>query len=257
MMKSEQLKLLSKKMVVNHDDFMVSLRKNLQVYLDEKNIALHDIAEKADISSETLKTIVYGDSKDCKVSTVIALAKALELSIDELVGAGTLQDEVRESIAITRNLPKQYVRFVRWAIRYHERMLSEKQVSEKAVTVMIAERNNEGNVLFTNNYEMLDISGIPELIRPKTFMGIKLPTDGYMPTYDEGDILLIANDRPAMPSETAVIMYGGFMWLAKRKIDIVDGKKTANYYSIRDGKFRVAEKDVDEVIGYVSFAWRK
>lgn len=251
-MKSEQLKKLSRKMVTNQQDFMVSFRKNLQVYLNEKDISLHDIAEAADISTETLKTIVYGDSHDCKLSTVIALSRALEISIDELVGAGTLQDEVRESIGISRNLPKNYLNFVRWAIRYHERMVEERNISEKAITVMIAELNNEGNILLTNNFDMLDISDIPELIRPKTFMGIKLPTDGYMPHYDEGDILLIANDRKPMPSETAVIIYGGFLWLAKRKIDIINGEKVANYYSIRDGKFRVSEKDIDEIIGYVS-----
>ena len=49
-----------------------------------------------------------------------------------------------------------------------------------------------------------------------------MPCDHFMPTYSPYGILLIANDR------------------------------NAKYYSIRDDKYRIDEKDVDEVIGYVA-----
>lgn len=252
-MDADLLKKLSKNLTTNSDNYMNSFRKNLSIYLSEKGISLASMSEAAGISYETLKSVVYGDSKDCKLSTAVALAKALGISVDELIGSGTIEPNVRESIVICRNLPDTYVRFVRWAIRYYERMLTESKVSKRAITVMIAESTNEGNVLLTNNFEVLDISDIPEIVRPKVFMGIKLPCDNYMPIYGENDILLIANDRKAMPSETAVIIFGGFMWLAKRK-EVMDefGNKVPKYFSIRDGKFRVDECDVEEVVGYVA-----
>jgi len=250
-MENESLRRISKKMVVNPENYMESLRKNILLFTAEGDMTLHELSESADISYETLKSLVYGDSKDCKLSTVVALARALGISVDELVGSMTIEPVVAESMQITRNLPDTYVRFVRWAIRYYERMLETKQVSYKAVSIMIAELTNEGNVLLTNNFEIHDISGVPEIVRPKIFMGIRLPGDGYMPHFGEGDILLIANDRKPMPNETAVIIYGGYMWLAKRK-PIGDTPGKFGFYSIRDGKFRVLEKDVEEIIGYVA-----
>lgn len=251
-MNSDMLNKLSLKLTTDTDNYMKSFRHNLSVYLNEKGISLASLSEAAGLSYETLKSVVYGDSKDCKLSTAVSLAKALGVSVDELIGCGTLPDQVRESVKISRNLPDTYIRFVRWAIRYYERMLREKKVSNRAITVMVAESTNEGNVLMTNNFEILDISDIPEIVRPKVFMGIKLPCDNYMPIYGMDDILLIANDRKPMPSETAVIIFGGFMWLAKRK-EVMDeeGRKVAKFFSIRDGKFRVDEEDVEEVVGYV------
>lgn len=246
------LKKLSKKMVANPNDYMDSLRRNIFMVTTEGKMTLHEIAESAGISFETLKSLVYGDSKDCKLSTVVALAKALNVSVDELVGCGTIDPIVVESMQISRNLPNTYLRFVRWAIRYHERMVSTKKVSEKAISIMHAECNNEGNILFTNNYELEDISGIQDIIRPKVFVGIKLPSDAYMPKYAEGEVLLIANDRKPMPKETAVIIYGGFMWLAKRMPVSDDKNAEYGFFSIRDGKFRVLEKDIEELIGYVA-----
>ena len=38
------------------------------------------------------------------------------------------------------------------------------------------------------------------------------------------------------------------MFLAKRKVE----NGLVKYYSIRDGKFRLNEDDVDEVIGYIA-----
>lgn len=252
-MDNEVLKKLSRKLTVDNENYMNSFRKNLSIYLSEKAISLASLSESAGISYETLKSVVYGDSKDCKLSTAVALARALQISVDELVGCDTLPPPVKESIEISRNLPDTYVRFVRWAIRYHERMLREKKVSKRAISVMLAESTNEGNVILTNNFEILDISDIPEIVRPKIFMGIKLPCDNYMPVYGENDILLIANDRKPMPNETAVIIFGGFMWLAKRKEVIEEnGCKVGKFFSIRDGKFRVDESDVEEVIGYVA-----
>lgn len=251
MIESELLRKISKKMVANPNNYMDSLRKNILLFVGEKGITLHEISELAGISYETLKSLIYGDSKDCKLSTVVAVARALEVSVDELVGCETIDPVVIESMQIARNLPETYIHFVRWAIRYHERMVSTEKVSQKAISIMIAECNNEGNIILTNNFEIKDISGVADMIRPKIFMGIRLPSDGYMPNYAEGDILLIANDRKPMPNETAVIIYGGYLWLARRKVEVINGEKVPGYYSIRDGKFRVYESDVEEVIGYV------
>lgn len=245
-MNEKLLKQLSKKMTASPDDYMTSFRKNLLTYVNEKEIALHDIAEAADLSPDTVKTLIYGDAKDCKLSTAVALAKALKISVDELVGAGTLSDPMRESIQITRNLPESFVYFVRWSIRYHERMLRENKASKKSINVIIADF--DGNLHINNNFELLDISDLPDSIRPKIYMGIRIPCEYYMPIYMEGDILLLANDRIPMPNECAVVVVHGNVFILR--------KKGNQYFSIRDGRFIADVSQIEEVIGYIAHVSR-
>jgi len=250
-MKSQLLRELSRKLVVEPTDYMSSFRKNLQMYIDDKNISLASISEAADISPETIKTLLYGKANDCKLSTAIAIARALEISVDELVGAGTLDPVVCESIQITRNLPERLVYFIRWAIRYHERQLNEKIITVKAINVMTADCTNAGNLLMTNNFDLIDFPDLEDYIRYKAFMGIRIPCNNYMPVLSEGDVLLLANDRNPLQNEMVVAETKGFIRIVRRKEEVVDGVKKARYYSIRNGQFIADEDSFDEVVGYV------
>ena len=252
MLKEKTLNQLSRKMVAEPDNYMSSLRKNLLTYVSEREITMAEIAEAANISIDTLKTVIYGDSKDVKLSTIVAIAKALHISIDELVGAGTISPVMCEFIQITRNLPENFVYFVRWAIRYHERQLTSKKASKKAINVMMAECTHHGNLRMNNNFELMDISNLDDVVRPKIYMGLQIPCDHYMPIYSEGDVLLLANDRLPLQTEVCLIVQCGFIWMVKRKVELDEnGKKVVNYYNARDGKFRSGEDQVDEILGYV------
>ena len=83
-MKDEKLRLLSLKLVSDNENYMSAFRKNIDMYIGEKDITLRDISESADLSFDTLKTFVYGNGSDCKLSTAIRLSKAFQVSIDEL-----------------------------------------------------------------------------------------------------------------------------------------------------------------------------
>lgn len=252
-MQDELLKKLSKKMVAQPDNYMESFRKNLLTYVEHKDISISDIAEESGLSIETIKTLMYGKGTDCKLSTAVSIARALHISVDEIVGCGTISPTMCESIQITRNLPDNFVHFVRWAIRYHERMLKEKKASIKAINVMLAECSRNGNLSMNNNFELMDISNIEDYIRYKVFMGIKIPCEHYMPVLNEGDILLLANDRNPLQNETVVVVTKGFIRIVKRKEEkLSDGTKKASYYSIRNGQFLADETDVEEIIGYVA-----
>ena len=124
-----------------------------------------------------------------------------------------------------------------------------KEVHRRYVSVMELECNHNGNLKITTNYRHIDITDIGEEYRSKVFFGIIMPCDHYMPTYSPYDILLIANDRDAKENENVLIRTDGNLFLAKRKIE----NGNAKYYSIRDGKFRLNEDNVDEVIGYVAY----
>lgn len=246
-MNKDNLKQLSRNLEYNPDNYMDCFRSNIRMYLENKTFKLQELADAAEINCDSLKNFLYGNSKDCYLSTAVKLARVFGVSVDELVGCGTLTPQMCESIQITRNMPDNFVYFVRWGIRHHERELNKINFKTKAINIMLPECNSKGLIKMTNDFEILDISDINSEDRSKIYMGIRIPSDNYMPKYSPYDILLIANDRPARSSEHEVVFSSGSIWILQRKIE--NGK--IKYFSIRDGKFRANEEDIDEVLGYI------
>ena len=227
--------------------FMESLRENVITLKAQQKLTLRTLAEKADLSEDTLGTFLNGKAKDCNLSTVIKLAKALDISIDELVGAGTINEVTRESMAICRNLPDNAVYLIRWYIRYIDSLNRQNEPNKRYVSVMELECNHHGNLKLTSNYKHIDISHIHEEYRYKVFFGITIPCEHYMPIYSPFDTLLIANDRTPNANEHCLIRISNCLYIAKRKAE----NGIVNFHSIRDGKFRITESEIQEVVGYV------
>lgn len=250
-MDKKTLRKLSRDLVADPDDYMSSFRKNLFMYVDRKDISLAEIADEADIPLSTLRSLLYGDAKDCHVSTIVSLAKALNVSCDELLGSGTISPQTCESLQLVRQLPESFTHFVRWAIHYHYKKLTAGEVTTHSVEVMRAICNYNGNLKMTNDFDFVDISGIDPEISPKVFMGIRIPCDHFVPFYYPGDILLIANDRSSKRSENVVVTVGECMWIVNRREEFENGQKVNNFYSLRDEKRRKKD-DVGIIIGYIA-----
>lgn len=252
MVSNEKLKELSHKLVEYPDDYMTSLRENLRMYVSEKDIRITELAEMADVSVETIKTLIYQDNKSVKLSTVVALAKGLGVSIDELVGCQTMEHDTLESIKLMRDLPESFRYYMRWGIRKMHAHYMQNTNVKKIIPVMKLECNVEDNIHITNDLDVLDISYLADDIRPKVFMGMNIPCDAYMPIYSPYNVLLIANDRPATFREHCVIEKSGYVWIAFRREEWEDGVRKIKYYSIRDKKFRCYADAIDCEIGYVA-----
>ena len=110
-MKNQKSQNIYLDLVSNYGNYMESLRDNIGLLRTHYGWSVRVLAEKANISEDTLQTFLKGKSKDCNLSTVVKLAKAFNVSIDELVGAETIEDDVRECIAMSRNMP-DYVRYL-------------------------------------------------------------------------------------------------------------------------------------------------
>ena len=246
-MQNEKLKKMSLNLCADKHDYMKSFRKNVDMYISEKDITLREVSEMADMPFDTLKNFLYKDSADCKLSTAVKLARAFNVSVDELIGAETINEVSRESIAICRNLPDNELYLIRWYIRHIDGLNKKNEPHRRYVSIMELECNHNGNLKITTNYRHIDITDIGEEYRSKVFFGITMPCDHYMPTYSPYDILLIANDRQPNQNENSLIRIDGYLYIANRKIE----KGVAKYYSIRDGKFRINESDIDEHIGYI------
>ena len=77
-MKNEKNKYFPENLVSNPTNFVDSFRKNTFYLLEFRDLSIRELAEKADMPFETLKSFLYGNSKDCKLSTAVKIAKAFE-----------------------------------------------------------------------------------------------------------------------------------------------------------------------------------
>ena len=217
---------------------MSTLRHNIDIYVDDKEITLNDISEKSGLSVSTLSNVLYKDSKDIRLGTVIALAQALGVTIDELIGSVTMEPKMSESVRMCRKLPEHSLYLVRYFIR-HQYMIYNK-IKTNYISVLIPRLEN-GIMPTTNVVEPLCVD-LPEDIKSKAYIGLKIPSDNYMPYYDAGEIILIASDREAQRGEHCVVTSNGGIYIVEKS------RKT---YKPLTSQYDIPASKIDDKIGYV------
>lgn len=232
----------------NTDNFMYYLRKNLDMLIAEKDITYSNLAEAAGISVSTLNTLMNGNSKDCNVSTIIKLARALNVTIDELVGAGTMSDGTRECVSRCRVMPVHFVNLARSYIR-HIYTLWTKENGEEPRLVMQPECRR-GHLQTTNVTTTVDISHLQRSTISRVAHGLLIPCDHYEPHFLKGEIILLAVDRDGQDGEICVISHDGEYYIVRKKMYIVDGQKKWKYMSLFTEK-EFLKEEIEDKLGYV------
>lgn len=249
-MEKEKLKKLSLKLSADRDNYMSAFRHNIDMYVAEKAIKLREIAEDADIPFSTLNTFLYGDATDCKLSTAIKLARAFNVSVDELVGAETIEPFTRESIALARNLPEHSLYLVRQFIKHQAIMYSDQPKDSKIISVLKPDCA-DGHLLTTNVVEPLCIDHLTDNIKSKVSLGLKIPCEHYMPYYTPYDTILIAADREAVHGEKCVVGYKGNYFIVVKHFYTENGERKWKYLSLMNEKTEVLMDEIDDKIGYI------
>ena len=223
------------------EDYLNSLRANVKSYMKECGYTIDYLSEIADVSPSAFRDFLHGNTATVKLTPVIRLAKEFGISIDELIGADTLPTETKKSLQILRRLPEYFTYFYRWNIRTNEKELNRER-KPKVVNLTRPVCAN-GGFIPSPTYETYDISHLSDDIRPRIFLAVKMPCEHYMPYYSPYHVLFIAHDRKPRQNEHCLVSSSRKLWLLSYR----DG----DFFSIRDGKFRCNEKDIDEIIGYV------
>lgn len=250
-MNNEKLKKMSLKLVSNPDNFMQAFRKNVDMYIAEKDITIREVAEVADIPFETLKSFIYGETKECKLSTAVKLARAFNVTIDELVGAGTIEDDTRECVALARNLKDHHRYVIRSYVRHQYKLHGDVPATSKQISIMLPECHN-GHLKTTNITEALNVDHLQSGTRSKVCLGLRVPCEHYEPYFMQNEIILLAADRDGLNNERCVISHGGNFYICIKKIENKDGQKKIHYVSLMDGHNKMFSIDeIDDKIGYV------
>lgn len=249
-MEKQKLNQLSQKLTADRNNYMKSFRHNLDLYIAEKDITIREISELSDVPYSTMHTLLYGDAADAKLSTVVKLSIVLGISMDELVGAETIEPLSRESLSICRNLPEHFVYLIRSYIRHVWKMYTKVDSTDYHIPIMLPECH-DGHLHTTNVTELSNIQHLPESIRFRISHGLKIPCEHYEPYYMPGDILLLAVDRDGLNNEICVISKGGNFYIARKKSYISNGEKRWKYVSLFNEK-EFLKEEIDDKLGYVA-----
>ena len=227
---------------------MHALRENIRDYMYAHDLTVMELAEKADISEHTLRSILYKESDDCKLHTAIALAKTMGISVDELANTGAMEDVAIEAVKTVRSLPKNTQILIKRYIRWQKDMYDKsKNYPAKYIDVMNLDYFND-HLVATNDIEKVDISDFPEDIKAKVFTGVRIPCDEYAEFYDENDILLLCDERKPRNRNRCVVMYYNRVLIVQR--DTKDG--VSGYRGIRSSTSFIPETDISHYFGYVA-----
>ena len=233
-----------KKHEKSHTDY---LRETVRQYMSDNDLTIYEFAEKADISSNTVQSILYKET-GCRLETAIAISKAIGIGVDELANTGSLPDETLTSIRKTRSLPEYRRKLIRRYINW-QYVLEEKNRDgkHKIIDVMNLDYENE-HLRPTDDIEPLDISEMPDDIKAKVFRGMRIPCEEYIQFYRENDVLLLCSDRPPRARERCIILYYDRIFIVQRE----NRNGLLGYRGIRNAEVFVPEDEIDYYFGYVA-----
>jgi hypothetical protein len=245
-MEKENYKRNTENFMTNQENFMLAFRSNVERFAKDNNLTIKNLSEMSDLSFATLNSFLYGNAKDCKLSTAIKLSTAFGISLDELVGAETIPEEMRNGLNIVRNFPKRTQYMIHWLLKYHQKLMA-KQKSKNVMHIMKPQVRHGEGIYVTNHFAILDITDCKELIAPSVFISMYLPGEVYMPKYAPGDILLLARGGY---NETGV----EYVMIHEKRIYIVKKEQRNGievYSDIVNPYFSIAVGEEDKIVGYI------
>lgn len=193
-------------------------RENLRKLLQEKKITLNALSLQADLSEDTLRSVVYGKSHDIKLSTVIKIANVLDCPIDDLVGRQYYSEEEKEIHARMHRFSESSLRAMWYFSKLEEDIMLKHSEEGKDLIPVLCPLGNMKDGMYGGSHtvEMLDISEYPEVLREDADFGLKILSNHFEPMYFLNDILICSCKRP--PEYNDIVVYfdqSGKLYLRK------------------------------------------
>ena len=156
-MERDILEKFKLKYVTNRDNYMESYKNNVLMSMSEKGYTIRKLADVADVPLSTLNSFLYGKPTDCKLSTTVKLARALDVSIDELVGCETIKLEERVALSQARGLPERVRYLIRWFVNFQSSKMKNSEKTE-ILDVMVPSIRPGSKSYPSQHFEQIDIS---------------------------------------------------------------------------------------------------
>ena len=71
---------------MDYQKTMENIKDEILWFMGENQMTIFEMAEASGVSEETIKYILYKHPQNCKMSTLMLLSRAMNISIDQLTG---------------------------------------------------------------------------------------------------------------------------------------------------------------------------
>lgn len=198
---------------------------NIKRIKKEKNLTNEVLADISGISVGTLNKLLSGASADPKISTFLALSRALGVSLDEIMG------QSREKEALPKNETlRKYMELDTEGRRRSDRVINEeydrmKREESTATYTLdapkirtvklynIAVSAGTGSYLSSSDYTNISLYSNP--ITDEADFAVKVYGDSMLPRYSSGDILLIKSSQSVDIGEYGIFSVDGESFVKK------------------------------------------
>lgn len=187
---------------MNLDYFRLHIKEELK----KEGLTLYTLSQKADLSEDTLRSLIYGKSQDVKLSTISKIADVLHCSVDYLIGRNSwFYDE--NTLKRIQELSPRSLLTLQALIKIELKSTQEKSENNKdIITVLIPTGNIKDGTYYDNaNFTTHDISSYPDSLKKIINLGLLITTDSYEPQYYNNDILLLSTVKK--PEYGDVVVY--------------------------------------------------
>ena len=170
------------------------LSKRLKEILNEKKISLEYYAQLSGVPMETLRNIYYGRTSNPNIKTVMAMAEALDMTINSLLGVeNTSNNEERKLVAYYRSCGEHGKNVILNIAKYEAGLMNEghEGLHQHKILCLKAEQD-----MFIGNLYDLDNPYEIYTNKKEAYMAFETMVNDAAPTYCRGDIILIENRFP-------------------------------------------------------------
>ncbi|MCM1497376.1 MAG: helix-turn-helix transcriptional regulator [Clostridium sp.] len=184
-----------------------SLRNNLKTKLKESDLTLNEFSLQADLSEDTLRSLIYGEAKDIKLSTLVKIADAFHCSIDTMLSRSVYSGQEEDLIRRLRKLSGRSLQTVQALIQLEEiSHLTASSTGRDTIQIFLPTGNIRDGYFYDNTlFETLDITEHPYSLKNAVDFGIKILSSDYEPYYCLNDILLFS--RKHLPQDNDIVLY--------------------------------------------------
>ena len=182
---------------------MISAR--VKDLMNEKGWSLQQLADISDLPMETVRNVYYGKTNDPKISTVMKLAKAFNLSVNCLMGQCPHTTQERIILQNYRSCGPHGKSLIEFIARYEASAVkNERDSSEKHKIPCLVPHNDIRKGIVYETCETIEL----ETSIKEAFVGIQMPNNDLAPMYCKGDIILFENRFPSNRERAAFLKNG-------------------------------------------------
>ena len=181
------------------------MRERLKDLMLQKNWTLQQLAEISDLPIETVRNVYYGKTVDPKISTVMKLANAFDISVNCLMGQCPHTSKERTILQHYRSCGPHGKSLIEFIAKYEAGAVKNERnaVDKHKIPCLIPHGDTSKGIV----YETCGTTEVSTAVQ-EAFIAIQLTNNGFAPVYCKGDILLFENRFPSHGERAAFFQNG-------------------------------------------------